>query len=332
LGDLVLFKVHRMCPVFFDSAGATVQPRAAAHDPFHRRLSGELAVITSYFNPCQYWALKRNYQRFAVALRAQGAVLHTIELTLGDAPFFLEPDPYVVQLRADDVMWQKERLLNLLIPRLPAYVDKVAWIDADVYFSNPDWMAEASRRLEQWPVIQLFDHVELLDREGRPAERFAGVAFAVAKNLPYARHIGKTQPGFAWGARRELLARHGLFDSHVLGSGDTLAVLGMFGWWDNFYLARFNAPLREACVEWGEKFWREVQGHVGYVPGMIRHLWHGARSNRKYVERLEWLLAANFDPRVDLAAAANGVWRWASPKHQLHRQVREYFAGRREDD
>ncbi len=65
-----------------------------------------------------------------------------------------------------DVMWQKERLLNLTIDRVPDRYTKIAWVDADVLFTNPSWIVEASERLDEVPVIQPFSHAVRL----RPGE------------------------------------------------------------------------------------------------------------------------------------------------------------------
>ena len=70
------------------------------------------------------------------------------------------------QFRCRDVMWQKERLLNLTIDRVPDRYTKIVWVDADVLFTNPRWIVEASERLDDFPVIQPFSHAVRL----RPGE------------------------------------------------------------------------------------------------------------------------------------------------------------------
>jgi hypothetical protein len=48
-----------------------------------------------------------------------------------------------------NVLWQKERLLNLALQRLPEHCTKVVWLDADTFFTNPNWV-RATRRLVQF--------------------------------------------------------------------------------------------------------------------------------------------------------------------------------------
>jgi hypothetical protein len=62
----------------------------------------------------------------------------------------------LVQIHGRDVMWQKERLLNLAIERVPKSCDKIAWLDCDVVFGNEDWAEQASRSLDTSALIHLF--------------------------------------------------------------------------------------------------------------------------------------------------------------------------------
>lgn len=62
----------------------------------------------------------------------------------------------VIHVRAKDILWQKERLLNLALAHLPAVARKVAWLDADLLFEDPSWACETSRRLDTFPVVQPF--------------------------------------------------------------------------------------------------------------------------------------------------------------------------------
>ncbi len=122
-------------------------------------MTGEIAAVTCYFNPCGYRNRQVAYHRFAEGLRRQGMPLWVIEATLPDQNPHLPPGPRTFHLRLPphNWLWQKERLLNLLIHRLPPAVDRVCWIDCDVLFVNDDWPVLAEQALETWPVVQLFD-------------------------------------------------------------------------------------------------------------------------------------------------------------------------------
>jgi hypothetical protein len=87
-------------------------------------------AITSYFNPAQYRRRLVNYRIFRERL---GVPLVAVELSFG-SPFELSQDDadVVVQLQDGDVMWQKERLLNIALTHVPDTCEHIAWLDADV--------------------------------------------------------------------------------------------------------------------------------------------------------------------------------------------------------
>ncbi len=71
------------------------------------------------------------------------------ELGAGDAD-------RLIQLHGRDVIWQKERLLNLALAALPEECDKVAWLDSDAILKRADWPQAASRSLGRFGIVQLF--------------------------------------------------------------------------------------------------------------------------------------------------------------------------------
>ena len=105
----------------------------------------------------------------------------------------------------------------------------------------------------------------------------------------------------------------------------------MFGWWDQPMIPRYGPAMRRAMAAWGQPFYGEVQGRVGYVRGRVLHLWHGERANRCYTERIDWLNQARFNPQTDLRPGLDGLWEWAGESARLREQIRKYFFDRRED-
>src|SRR5208282_4620990 len=62
----------------------------------------------------------------------------------------------LIQLPCRDVLWHKERLLNLALRRLPPTCRYVAWLDCDVVFTRHDWAEGAREALERNALIQPF--------------------------------------------------------------------------------------------------------------------------------------------------------------------------------
>jgi hypothetical protein len=186
----------------------------------------ELWVITTYYNPAGYRTKRANYERFAAPIRAAGIPLVTVECAFGDEPFELAADPGIIQVRGCDVMWVKERLINLAIARLPSHAEKVAWLDADILFTNPAWARQTAALLDRWPLVQPHDRVGRMARgqlsfSGRTRRSFA----CQHQRRPESARLGGAahgQPGIAWAARRDLIARHGLYDAAIIDGGDEL--------------------------------------------------------------------------------------------------------------
>lgn len=317
-------------------------------------LCGEIWGITTYFNPAGYVSKLTNLHHFARRIRRQGLRLLVVELSYSDAAFDLPDDvaDMVVRFNTSVVLWQKERLLNLAISHLPESCDKVIWLDADIFFMNDAWIEETAALLQSYMVVQPYHLAGWLpagciprtlgdiDASIRASIMYRpGVAFA---NLWYppgtsvASRFEQAHPGFAWTARRNVLAEHGLYDRFVLGGGDLViaaAIHGPSSDWNTHRLrdSFHDAQLRD-IAQWTDAFHHAVQGSVSCTRGEVMHLWHGAMVDRKYIERYYALKQCEFDPVPDIALDKFGCWRWNSDKPLLHRLAQEYFLLRKEDN
>lgn len=306
---------------------------------------GRLWAITSYFNPARYRRRLANYRVFRAGL---GLPLATIELSF-DGKFQLQASDadMLVQIRGRDVMWQKERLLNHLLPLLPDACREVVALDCDLVFPRSDWVAQVSAALCGTALVQPFRRVWHLPPDAAPdhAETHRGlVAEALASAIAAGqsahevlgramdRNHGAPTPGFAWAATRDLLERHGFYDACIVGGGDTALASAAFGVWEHaMQIHCLNRRQRERYSAWAETFHREVRGSVTCLDGELFHLWHGTLADRRSRQRHQGLGAFAFDPGQDLMIAESGCWQWASDKPELHAYVRDYFFSRKED-
>lgn len=219
----------------------------------------DLWVITTYYNPAGYRTKRENYERFAAPIKSAAIPLITLEAAFGTAPFELEPASDVIQVRGRDVMWIKERLINIGIAQLPPQAQKVAWLDADILFENPAWAVQTAALLDDFPVVQPLDTVRRLgpDRKVEPRRDRVGFARQLSRRPESAHLRGSAhgQPGIAWAARRSLIQKHGLYDAAVMDGGDELFSHALGG--------GFNTP----CV-------RGITGakHIKWSPLMNRIL------------------------------------------------------------
>ena len=307
------------------------------------RCDGSLWAITSFFNPAGSRRRLENYRRFRAALPVP---LATIELGFGGEWHLTSRDAELyVRVGDGDVLWQKERLLNLLLPRLPAACRYVAWLDADILFADRDWPERAARALERAPLAQLFSTLHFLDREGSQRGEKSMTVPSIVAEVQAARSAasvlervtdrsgGAPAGGMAWAARRELLERHGFFDVSVIGGGDTVLTCAAYGVAQVAARLHHMSPMHAARYEgWANALQRDVAGQVELVEGELRHLWHGDLAARHTVGRHVALAAQDFDPDADLVPGSQGAWRWASAKPALHALLRDYFAMRGDND
>jgi hypothetical protein len=299
--------------------------------------TSQIWVITSYYNPKRYRRRLENFRHFRNALRSPLLVVElgyreNFELSDGDANILL-------QMRGESVLWQKERLLNVAISRLPEHVHYIAWLDCDVVFSEASWAESAVEALQNHCLIQPFEtliglgptsthqQIEEVQHTGKSWASTAENGGLKTGDFPIAR-----EPGFAWAGHRSLLEKHGIYDGMILGSGDSAFAYAAYGRFGELpYRLKFNQARTNHYLDWARPFFDDVRGNVGHLKGDIFHYWHGDRAERRYVERDLGLAPFNFDPHVDIKIDDRGCFKWSTHKPELHDYVRNYWNLRKED-
>jgi hypothetical protein len=305
----------------------------------------ELWAITSFFNPVGYKTKLKNYRVFRKHLHVP---LVTVELSYG-AGFELAPGDAerLVQIRGGDVMWQKERLLNVALRHLPDECKYVAWLDCEIVFERTDWPLAAIDQLQRVKLCQLYHTVHHYGPDADVEDFRPELAFLRHVSIGYAHsagivtHVGPTvyghpnafKRGHAWCARRDLLDHRGLYDRNILGSGDKMIAFAVTAQWEEVIAFDALSPAHAADYRrWALPFHDSTHGGMGYVDSGIFHLWHGDFRRRHYYERIKILNAFDYNPAADVTVDTEGCWRWNSPKYEMHQKIREYFQGRSEDD
>jgi hypothetical protein len=302
-----------------------------------------LWAITSFFNPLSFHRRRANYSLFRQHLHLP---LVAVELAFGPDFELDEGDAEIlVQIRGGDILWQKERLLNLALARLPADCSAVAWIDCDVIFERDDWADVATRLLDRFPMLQPFAEKHNLPRDWvtgnmtRPAARVLHPpAWFLAEGMSPEACFGNSPadincaPGLAWVARREFLNSLGFYDACIIGGGDHAFAAAVYGCSDEAAASQaMNEQRREHYLGWARPAHEAARGRVGFIEGRLFHLWHGSVANRAYRRRHQEFACFQLDPFEDLALATSGAWQWNSAKPEMHAFVKDYLASRRED-
>lgn len=298
-------------------------------------VKNDIAAITCFFNPAAFKNNLNNYLQFKDYMRQIGCPLYSVELAFGDSPFELEPDEFTWQIRTNDVMWHKERLLNLVEKRVPERFTKIIWTDSDlVWPDQPDWFEHTSRLLDRYKIVQPYSVSEYMTPHGA-VEFFKEGVISVQKQHRDPFDYWQHHPGFVWAARREFFTKFGLYDRPILGAGDAYMAFAFLGnprkvlerYTDRFSMC---SGLVADFMKWAEPVTTYVNGSVSFVATKIQHKWHGSRKERRYHERMS--LIKDFLPERDLVPDSNGLWAWSDQvKPEFKRALRDYFPARNED-
>lgn len=311
-------------------------------------MTAGLWAVTAYFNPRGYRSRRQNFDVFR---RRLGVPLLVVEHAPEGAFALSEADADIlVRIPGESVLWQKERLLNLALARLPAEARLVAWLDCDVVFADSGWPRRLAECLGRVPMAQCFSRVLDLDRGETPEDHqpaplrpfVPSVARLIAEGRwpdpcwrappdGVARRVGY---GFAWAAHRDILERHGFYDAMIIGAGDRAMICAAMGCFEEHFGALRHDPARVAhYLAWAQPFHRTVAGRLGAVEGGLYHLWHGDMADRRYTARQHDLAGAGFDPARHIRPGASGAWEWTEDAPaELRDVLARFFTLRHEDD
>lgn len=315
----------------------------------------EFWVVTCYYNPCHYENRLKNYIGFQKQLKKQNVNLMTIELIQSEGQNHIPSHMsdlymYVVE---PDVLWAKERLLNIAIENLPPECTQVCWCDCDIIFERDNWATICSNLLKEYRIVQPFSSAIFLGPNESPTNHreFSPVIswgrFYIqnmnSKSPVGTDNILKSHPGYAWAARRSVIKRiGGLYDKCILGNGDIVLALAFSHnndkdgpiphTWETHWVPGWSDALYADIRKWQQNAAAIIKGSVSFVNGNIFHLWHGPKKNRYYTKRGKIL--ENFDPDKHLCYSESNTWRWTQEAIELdlHRKCIQYFKSRREDD
>jgi hypothetical protein len=292
-----------------------------------------LYIVAVVSNPARYQRRYKLFEEFCERMSSEPQVkLFTVELQNGDRPF---ETGALLKLRTNDEIWYKENLINIVIQtQLPKDWKYVAWIDADVEFTNRQWVSETIHQLQTYKVLQLFSHAIDMGQNMETLHVHTGVAYNYVNRNPIKSDLYSTEyhPGYAYAMRRETYdAIGGLLDFPILGSSDRHMALSFIGMVDKSLNHRLHENYKMLCRIFQEKCDRYVKKSFGYVNGTILHHFHGCKSQRFYSSRWGILVDHQFDPLRDITKNAQGLWVLDETKIKLRDEIIRYFRSINED-
>lgn len=303
----------------------------------NRQIEDCLHVVTCISNVCEYkrrWQLMKEFiQRMETTKKVK---LYVVEVAYGSQDFVMTtPDhPQHLQLRTEHALWHKENMINLAIKRLlPTDWKAVAWIDGDIEFENTDWVDYTLKTLTQFDIVQLFSVCFDLDKQNIPMNIWQGFGykFCNGQEFTHQRGLNYWHCGYAWACTREFYEKMGgIYDKSILGSGDYILSQRLFG---NI------ASLDESLIDFRKDIAchyveiDEMDVRVGYIPCVIKHYYHGEKTNRKYIQRNEVLVEIQYDPAKHITYDNNGlIVPSACMPNETLEKILQYFSQRNEDE
>ncbi len=304
------------------------------------RNHSEAVVISCFYNP-----QKNEYRQKAFDVFYQ-SIAHLnyriLECVIGDdAPQLSHyKDKNINLVRAEELLWHKETLLNKIIAELPPNYKYVFWLDADIVFDNDEWLIDGVAALQNCNIIQPFEYaVHLNQNEKKPSFDYKMMqkkplpemlaykmwrSFCSNANTPrfhsenYNEH---GHVGFAWAARREILEKLPLYEKALIGGADHIMAHGAANQPFHACIAKTFTDDLETVQQYMKYLGKLVNGQIGFCKGTLFHIWHGDIEKRQYFQRVKDFtpMAKNINIRDK-----NGFFTSQSNFHTTN-YIRQYF-------
>lgn len=301
---------------------------------FNEPLDSVLHVIMVVSNPCSYFRRYALARQFILRMEKEEHIqLYIVELCYAKQPFILtqKNNPMHLQLRTESPIWHKENMINLGTKMFPPDWKAMAWIDADIEFESNTWALDTLKLLNGYAdIVQLFSHAVDLDKDEATMHVANSGGYQYEKQLPYRMGLNYWHPGYAWACTRKAYeTMGGLYENAILGSGDQIMMLSILG-----QVEKALNPNNHEAYKKDALVFQERMKHIrfSYVPGVIRHYYHGTKANRRYRERWQILVDHQYNPEQHLKKKNGLLVPSETCPPKLLEDILQYFKDRNEDD
>lgn len=272
----------------------------------------EAIIITCFFNPMHSEYRLKAFHTFYNSIKHLNHKV--IECVIGNDVPQLKDLSYgslcIDTIHTDSMLWHKESILNKIVKDLPKLYKYVFWVDADVIFTNENWLTESVSKLQTGcNIIQPFEYcIHLNQDETKPnfnPDEYRGTVsdslkrqkqmwrsfcsnYVTNRNISNDNNYDKHgHVGFAWGARREVLDTIPLYDKALIGGADHIIAHAAAGQIPHPCIVNAFKDDLENVLQWSNDFYTVVRGKIGYTKGDLYHIWHGDIDKRQYLKRVK---------------------------------------------
>jgi len=280
----------------------------------------DTAIAFVFFNPARSKRMLMNY--LYTINRLNGLPCYTLELVFEDREPEIPESPNVFHVKSNSYMFHKERMCRVLETKIPKKFKKIVFMDADLFYLSNKWYHDMSEKLDQFDVVQGFEICHWLDLSYKKIMLSRPSALLTKSRL----YSHEYHPGFIWGFRRDWYKKVGFFDWCVSGSGDTLSVAG----WTKQEFDKSFSSLPLSMVKSYIEFKKQPKPRISYLKDIhVFHLYHGSRTNRRYVDRHK---PVNIAREISNIVKVNddGMFEWKEP-NRWNQFFIDYFNSREDD-
>lgn len=264
----------------------------------------DVAIGLVIFNPSKSKRILMNY--LYTVNHLQNLPVYTLELAFEDRVHEIPASKTVFHVRSNSYMFHKERMCRVLETRIPKKFKKIVFMDADLFFSTPEWYSQMSKKLDDFEVVQGFEVAHWLD-----------LSYKYINRTRYTTYFNKTNvythiyhPGFIWGFQRKWYNKVGFYDYGISGSADVLSCCQFLRYTNGLDDSARPEGLRKTFLE----YFNLPAPTVSYLEKVrIFHLYHGSVVNRNYCLRHEIFKNENDIPSL-LYLNNDGIYEWKDKK------------------
>jgi len=289
-------------------------------------------VICVMFNPARSRSRIKLYLNFKRQMEKFGVKLITVECAYEESPFTLTRhnyEPHNIQVSTQSSFFQKEKIINLALSKLPNDAKYVVWCDCEVDFLNPLWVSDTIKALHVFKTVQVFDDVVLLGQNGEEVKKekgFSAQLYEKPEMDKTAFESSTSACGYAWGFRMDALKEiGGLLDFSPLGNCDKIMAYCLAKRMEDYIPSNLQTNFKEMVKAWQKKASVVFSTGIGFIPGTIRVSWSCARKDRKTYDKWEILQGNNFDPKNDMFKDDNDLYYLDFQKVKLKSDLKNMF-------
>ncbi len=270
----------------------------------------EAVIIACYFNPQESPYRRKAFDKFYHSIKHLNHLI--LECVIGNAKpeLHMYDDKNIQVVHTENLLWHKESLLNLAVQKLPSKYKYVFWVDADVTFTNLNWLRDSVAEFKAGAnIIQPFEYCVHLEKDAiKPPFDVDMWALNKAYTKPGMKRMWRSfcancvndetaanskdydthgHVGFAWGAKREVLEKVPLYDKALIGGADHIIAHAAAGHIPCSCMNKSFTEDLDNVYDWSKEFYAVVQGKIAYTKGNLFHTWHGDIEKRQYLKRIQ---------------------------------------------